>query len=258
MAKQKGKNIVFLGSKSIGFHCLKHLIEHQEDLNVTILGVLSNDRNIGGDQVSITQLCNEHEIKMIDHPDDLLLMDNIDFLISVQYHLILSKEQLAMANEAAINLHMAPLPEYRGCNQFSFAIIDQKEEFGTTLHIMEPGIDNGDIIAEKRFPISSNIQVKELYEKTLQASKELFEDSIERIVNDNYSTTPQSSYTSFRTSSFHTRSEINEIKKIDLNWPKEKIDRYIRATYFPPFAPPYTIIEGRKVELTHNWQEELK
>ena len=66
---------------------------------------------------------------------------------------------------------MAPLPEYRGCNQFSFAIVDGKKEFGTTLHKMEEGIDNGDIIAESRFDIPENCFVKELYELTYKTSR---------------------------------------------------------------------------------------
>ena len=61
---------------------------------------------------------------------------------------------------------MAPLPEYKGCNQFSFAIIDEVNEFGTTIHEIEASIDSGPIIAEKRFFINNNLWVKDLYELT--------------------------------------------------------------------------------------------
>ncbi|MBK8684503.1 MAG: hypothetical protein IPN26_05660 [Bacteroidetes bacterium] len=76
----------------------------------------------------------------------------MDFLISVQYHQILNERHIQKARTLAINLHMAPLPEYRGCNQFSFAILDQYPEFGTTLHVMDERIDHGDILFEKDSP----------------------------------------------------------------------------------------------------------
>jgi hypothetical protein len=60
-----------------------------------------------------------------------------------------------------------------------------------------------------------------------------------------------------RAHNFHLRSEVNNIKKIDSNWPDEKIDRYVRATYFPPFPPPFTIINGNKIELSLNWRNEI-
>ena len=145
---------------------------------------------------------------------------------------------------------MAPLPEYRGCNQFSFAIIDGATEFGTTLHRLEEGIDSGAILFEKRFPIPRNCFVKELYEITEKTSLELFEESMPNIINGNYELRPQEELVTERGTSYHYRNEIDEIKQIDLSWDKEKIERYYRATYFPPFEPPYAIIDGRKVSLS--------
>ena len=41
----------------------------------------------------------------------------------------------------------------------------------------------------------------------------------------------------------------NEAKIIDLNWPEEKIWRHIRATSMPGFPPPYTVVNGLKINL---------
>jgi methionyl-tRNA formyltransferase len=174
----------------------------------------------------------------------------IDFLISVQYHEILKAHHIDRARDIAINLHMAPLPEYRGCNQFSFAIIDGKEEFGTTLHKMETGIDNGAIIAEKRFPIRKGIRVNELYDETVEASKELFEEAIGIVFEGDYQLIPQESLEEERGCSLHYRKEMAQIKKIDLNWPEEKIWRYIRATNMPGFPPPYAEVNGQCIYLS--------
>lgn len=43
----------------------------------------------------------------------VLLSLEFDILFSVQYHAILTQEQIECAKEIAFNLHLAPLPEYR-------------------------------------------------------------------------------------------------------------------------------------------------
>lgn len=244
----KMQTIVFLGSKPIGYHCLLFLLKNNTTLNSKVIAVATNHKNnLEQAKESVGSLARQYQIPLI---NTLNSLPTCDFIISVQYHKVLREKHIAKANKLAINLHMAPLPEYRGCNQFSFAILDQKTTFGTSLHRLEAGIDSGAIIAEKRFAIPSNCWVKTLYRLTCQASKQLFEEEIGNILLGNYQLKPQKELLDSRGSSYHYRHEINAIKQVDLSWPKEKIERYIRATYFPPFEPPYCIVDGKKVYFT--------
>ena len=106
--------------------------------------------------------------------------------------------------------------------------------------------------ARPRFRIPKNSWVKDLYEMTYMASVELFEKHLKDIVQGNYHPIPQENFIKARGSSFHRRDEIEKIKQIDLNWEKEKIERHIRATWFPPFEPPYAIVNGEKKYFTLN------
>src|SRR5580693_1910052 len=99
------KNILFLGSKPIGYRCLQHIINNREKLKVDITGVLTNDNVRFDKSLSIKKLCEENKIKIFQKLDDILSLQNIDFLISVQYHEILKKNHIAVARELAINLH---------------------------------------------------------------------------------------------------------------------------------------------------------
>ncbi|MBK8442879.1 MAG: hypothetical protein IPL35_05435 [Sphingobacteriales bacterium] len=85
-----------------------------------------------------------------------------------------------------------------------------------------------------------------MYQLTLKHSVELFQAHIGDILEGNYTLTPQESLHAARGTAYHHREDIESLKKIDLNWDKEKIERHIRATFFPPFEPPYCIIEGKK------------
>lgn len=254
------KNVIFLGSKLVGAECLQELILQANACEIRVIGVLTNGRSLSADnnEPTVLSVARENEITVYDRPEDLLKLEMpIDFLISVQYHLILREEILNLAKVAAVNLHMAPLPDYRGCNQFSFAIIDRAKEFGTTLHLMTPGIDDGAIIAESRWNLPKTETVKSLYEKTLQESILLFRKSLKSILSGDFETVSQESLIGERASHFHLRNEINQLKEIDLSWPEEKIDRYVRATYFPPFDPPFAYLNGKKIALTFDWKKEI-
>jgi methionyl-tRNA formyltransferase len=144
---------------------------------------------------------------------------------------------------------MAPLPEFRGCNQFSFAIIRDKKEFGTTIHILEEGIDSGAILFESRFPIASDIWVSDLYERTFEESIKLFKANLHNLISGSYKPISQEELLEERGSEIHYRKEIEEIKNLDLDWTAEKISRHIRATYFPGFEPPYFLINEQKVHI---------
>ena len=244
------QSVVFMGSKPIGYHCLDFLIQQAHTMNISIAGILTNDNTRFDAKLSLRQLAKDHEIPIIDSVSNL---PNCDFIVSVQYHEILKQTDIDKALKLAVNLHMAPLPEYRGCNQFTFAILDNKKTFGTTLHKMDARIDHGDIIAEKRFDIPDQCWVNQLYQLTYDASLDLFKASIGSIFNHSYTLTPQQVLETDRGTSLHYRTEINDVKVIDLSWEKEKIERHIRATYMPGFEPPYTLLNGDKIYFTTSW-----
>lgn len=249
-------SIIFLGSKKIGYLCLARLLSEDFGRPVHIKAVFTAPPHpLDDPEKSISALCERYHIPVHTTLAAMDEMEEADFIISVQYHLILRPAHLGKARHLAINLHLAPLPEYRGCNQFSFAILDEKKEFGVTLHAMTPRPDAGDILFEKRFDIPAQCLVKELYALTLTAALELFTESMPHLLAGNYTPVPQDSLIALRGTSYHLRNEIEDIKKLDLAWSPEKIALHIRATWFPPYDPPYFEWAGKKfpVSLTQDF-----
>ncbi len=238
------KKVIFLGSKPIGYECLQYLIAQSQTHNIEIIGVLTQSRSEFGSTHDLTQLATQHNIPVLQSLND---MPPCDIIYSVQYHQILTQEHINKAGTIAVNLHMAPLPEYRGSNQFSFAIIEGKTEFGTTIHRIDHRIDHGDILFQKRFPIPPGTWVQDLYQLTYNASLNLFRQTLGHIITGNYQPVPQSVLAGKYGTSLHYRSEMNTLKHIDLNWQKEIIEQHIRATSMPGFEPPYCIIDGKKI-----------
>lgn len=238
------KKLVFLGSKPIGYHCLEILISQREALDIEVLGILTQQRKEFSTDNDLAAMATAAGIPVL---QDLSEVPPCDILYSVQYHQILKQPVIDKAGQLAVNLHMAPLPEYRGCNQFTMAILDGKAEFGTTLHRIDARIDHGDILFQKRFPVPPDCWVTDLYDLTYDASLALFRETLPDLISGHYTPVPQEELVACYGTALHYRNEIAGLKQIDLAWDGEKIGRHIRATSMPGFEPPYTLVAGQKV-----------
>ena len=217
-----------------------------DEINVSVAGVLTQQRKEFDPGQDVAALAAAAGIPVIGDPAEI---PDCDILYSVQYHKILPQSAIEKATQIAVNLHMATLPEYRGCNQFSFAIMDDKKEFGTTIHRIDARIDHGDLLFEKRFPVPENCWVEQLYNLTFDASITLFRETLEAIVSGHYKPISQQDLIAGRGTSIHYRHDIAALKKIDFSWDAGKISRHVRATSMPGFEPPYAIAGGRKIYL---------
>ena len=234
-----------MGSKEIGQSCLDHLVASQSQLDFEIIGVLTNKRSLGFQEGSVYESAQKVGIPVLKNLDEFINLPTVDIVISVQYHKILKENHLRKASLLNVNLHMAPLPEYRGCNQFSFAIINGDTEFGASLHKIDEGIDSGPLIAERRFQIPEYCFVDQLYELTFKESFILFRNTLPNLISGDFEIISQNK-TQSQKSEIHYRKEIEEIKQIDPNWTKEKILSHIRATAMPGFSPPFMKV-GNKI-----------
>ena len=115
---------------------------------------------------------------------------------------------------------------------------------------MDTGVDNGDILFQKRFPIPDDCWVGELYDLTVNASFNLFKQTLAHIVDGKYTPVAQELLVNKYGTSLHYRKEMGKLKTISLKWDKEQIERHIRATSMPGFEPPYCFIDGEKVFFT--------
>ena len=61
-----------------------------------------------------------------------------------------------------LNVHLAPLPEYRGRHPLQWALINGEHEFGCTVHKMDKAFDAGEIYWQEKVSISQGMSVAEL------------------------------------------------------------------------------------------------
>lgn len=75
---------------------------------------------------------------------------NPDLIVSVSMNQIVRKEILALPPKGCINAHCAPLPRYGGISPYVWALANNEDHSAATIHYMEEGLDEGDIIIQEK------------------------------------------------------------------------------------------------------------
>jgi methionyl-tRNA formyltransferase len=77
-----------------------------------------------------------------------------DLFVSMSFNQIFKSEITNLPKYKTINCHAGKLPFYRGRNILNWVLINDEKEFGITVHYIDEGIDTGDIILQRSFPIT--------------------------------------------------------------------------------------------------------
>src|SRR5690554_5401189 len=104
-----------------------------------------------------------------------------DMYVSMSFNQIFRKEIIESVKEGIINCHAGKLPYYRGRNILNWALINDEKEFGITVHFVDEGIDTGDIILQRGYPISDNDSYRSLLEVAHVECASVLYDSIKII-----------------------------------------------------------------------------
>ncbi len=74
-----------------------------------------------------------------------------DLLWIADFRYLLPGDVVALAKHGAINLHPSLLPAYRGRASINWAILRGETEFGLTAHVVDEGMDTGDIVGQRAY-----------------------------------------------------------------------------------------------------------
>ena len=99
-----------------------------------------------------------------------------DLFVSMSFDQIFKKDTIEIPRFKTINCHAGKLPFYRGRNILNWVLINDENEFGITVHYVDAGIDTGDIILQRVFPITDSDNYFTLLNKAhLECAEILFE-----------------------------------------------------------------------------------
>jgi methionyl-tRNA formyltransferase len=108
---------------------------------------------------------------------------NVDLFVSMSFNQIFRERTIDFPSLKTINCHAGRLPYYRGRNILNWALINDEKEFGITVHYVDRGIDTGDIILQKSYPITDEDDYNTLLKTAYIGCADVLYDSIKLIQN---------------------------------------------------------------------------
>ena len=96
-------------------------------------------------------------VAVYSRPADLTGADlpTFDWLLSIANLRIIPEAVLALPTKGAVNFHDGPLPRYAGLNTPAWAIINGEAQHGVSWHMIEGGVDEGDLLAQELIEIAA-------------------------------------------------------------------------------------------------------
>jgi methionyl-tRNA formyltransferase len=156
-----------------------------------------------------------------------------DIVLVSGFAIILKPPLLNLPRVGCVNMHSSLLPRHRGPNPFTAVILAGETESGVTFHVMEEGIDTGDILDQSRFEVSSTDAMVDVYQRACARASERVVPLMDRIDQEGLKGTPQDSE-----GASYDKKVKPEDAWVDWNQPAQEIERMVRAlapTVMPRF-----------------------
>ncbi|MDP2715674.1 methionyl-tRNA formyltransferase [Rheinheimera sp.] len=162
----------------------------------------------------------------------LNLMDEYkpDLLVSMSFNQILRRSIIDYAPLGFINCHAGALPFYRGRNPLNWVLINGESNFGITVHYVEEGIDTGDIVEQRLYPISLDDNYGSLLHRAIKECANVLHSAILKIAKGEVEIIKQTDLHPVGTY-FGIRTIGDEW--VDFNWPAERVHNFVRAISKP-------------------------
>jgi methionyl-tRNA formyltransferase len=163
-----------------------------------------------------------------------------DVAVVVAYGRILPDEFLRAPRRGCINVHFSLLPLYRGAAPANWAIVKGETETGVTTMFIEPTLDTGPILLQRKTPIGEKETAPELMQRLSEIGAELLGETLARL--DDLTPRPQHDADA-------TFAPV--LKKEDglIDWSQSAfvIERRIRG--FQPWPNAYTRFDSKSLIL---------
>jgi methionyl-tRNA formyltransferase len=242
--------VVMFGYQTWGHRTLQALLASEHEVALVVTHPASDHpyERIWSD--SVADLATGHGVEVLirDRPDDAELLDRLkqadpDVIVATNWRTWIPPEIFDLPRFGTLNVHDSLLPSYGGFAPLIWALINGEKEVGVTAHMMDAGLDAGDIVLQRAVPVGDRDTTTDLFHKTLELFGPITVDGLDLIASGRTDWTPQDRS---KASFFHKRAE--EDSRIDWTWPAEDLDRLVRAQS-DPYPNAFTYHRGRRIRI---------
>jgi len=224
------KVICIAGKNSIAINVLSFVLENYSQYKV--LACINRTDNYKNNwQNSFGRYCLIKKVEIL-KLEDLYSIPDL-YLFSLEFDRLIDTRKFISSN--LFNIHFSLLPAYKGMFTSALPILHNVNETGVTLHLIDNGIDTGDIIAQEKIFIENDFDCRDLYLAYLKIGEGLVIQNFDKLIENNFVATKQSSHGS----SYYSKKTIDYKNIIiDLNKTANEISSQIRAFSFREYQLP--------------------
>ncbi|EIE51493.1 non-ribosomal peptide synthetase [Citreicella sp. 357] len=167
-----------------------------------------------------------------------------DWLLSIANLDLIPAAVLALPARGAVNFHDGPLPRHAGLNAPVWALMQGETRHGITWHMIEGGVDEGDILVARGFDISASDTAMTLNAKAFEAAIDSFPELMAQLEHG-LNRYPQD----LTLRSYHARSDRPSAHGLlDFSQSADSLARLVRALdhggYANPLSAPKVLAHG--------------
>ena len=165
------------GKNNIAVNVCSYLKNNYTTLELYVIPNKGDDGN-DGFQRSLKKYAIDNNIPIVTL-SDIYSWDDLIFL-SVEFDRIIKPEKFL--SKQLYNIHFSLLPKYKGCHTAAMPILNGDSIGGVTFHLIERGIDTGDIIDQEKIIISKEDTCRSLYIKYMSLGYEVIKRNINMVL----------------------------------------------------------------------------
>lgn len=241
--------IVFMGSPDFAVPSLQKLAEHYE-----IAGVVTQPDRPAGRGRTLTPppvkvAAQELGLEVI-QPEKLrepeaqarLQEWSPDLIVVTAFGQILRKNVLELPRYGCINVHASLLPRWRGAAPVQAAILHGDSVTGTTIMVMDPGVDTGPILSQRAVEIRPDDTAATLGKRLAEDGASLLIETLPGYLDG--SIQPREQDEALAT---YAPMLSKEEGMLDFTQPAEQLERRVRA--FAPWPGAYMLLNGQPLKI---------
>lgn len=168
---------------------------------------------------SIAQVCDHHHIPFLScgnvNAEEFLgtiRKLDLDLIVSVAAPQIFKEQLIRVPKQGCINIHNSKLPKYRGMMPNFWQMLNGEKAVGITVHRINLGIDDGEILLQKEESIRQGETLDSLIRRTKKLGAHLMSEAIQLVKLDKVRPLPNpSSASSYY--SFPSPRDVKEFKR---------------------------------------------
>jgi|TARA_B110000495_G_scaffold201769_1_gene220021 methionyl-tRNA formyltransferase len=180
-------NILFIGGVKFSYDILEHILKNNFKIS-TIFSYKDSKKKYYSDISNFDDLSKKYDIPniKIDKINDkenveIIKKLNPDLILIMGWSQLLKPEIIQIPKLGVIGSHPTELPKYRGRAPIPWTIIKNLKESALTFFYIQEGVDDGDILDQRKFKINSKDDATSIYEKITDIGKRMILQNLKLI-----------------------------------------------------------------------------